>query len=126
VNLPKITFFLLLLLFGFQTRSQTLLADSLLQVAANHPHDTLGIKALVQLSTEVGRHDLAKVKTYSLQALGIANSLKTTVGVSAIYAHLTNYYSNSGMPDSAHYYLKQMKTLAEENPANVDVCSNYF
>jgi tetratricopeptide (TPR) repeat protein len=104
---------------------QTPLTDSLQQVVASHPHDTTGIKALINLATEVGRQDLSKVKTYAFQALKIAHSLQTDVGLSGIYAHLTNYYSNSGMPDSARYYLQQMRMLVEKYPQDNDVGSNY-
>jgi signal transduction histidine kinase len=112
-------------LIGSETRSQTPLADSLQRVVASHPHDTIGIKALIALSTEISRHDIVKVKEYALQALHIAYSLHTIVGVSGSCAHLTNYYSNAGMPDSALYYLGLMKTLAENNPAHQEICANY-
>jgi signal transduction histidine kinase len=104
---------------------QTPLADSLQQVVLHHPHDTTGIKALVLLASEAGRQDLGRVKTCAFQALQIAKSLKTQFGLSGIYTHLTNYYSNSGMPDSARYYLYQMKLLQEEHPEDKNIGGNY-
>lgn len=126
MRLPKIILTLLFILIGFDARSQTAVADSLRQVVAHHSYDTIGIKALIRLATEVGRHDAVKVKEYAFQGLRLAQLLKTHFGVSANYSHLTTYYSNAAMPDSALFYLNKMKLLAEANPEDTDIVSNYY
>ncbi len=126
MHLPKIILTLLFILTGFAGRSQTPTADSLRQVVASHPNDTLGIKALVELASEVARQDLSKVREYAFQGLRMAHALKTNFGLSGIYSHLTNYYSHSGMPDSAIFYINKMKLLAEANPQDTYFSANYY
>lgn len=106
--------------------SQTAVEDSLRQLVANHPHDTIGIKALVNLASEVVRRDMEKAKEYAFQGLRMAHALHTTIGVASNYSHLTTYYSNRGMPDSALFYLDQIRLLIEHYPENNDIKLNYY
>lgn len=126
MKLSKTILLFVLILYGYHIHGQTPLADSLQQVIAKHPRDTIGIKALVNLTSEIARHDPPSVKKYAFQALNLARALKTNLGISGSYTHLTNYYSNMGMPDSARYYLNQMKILSEKFPDDKEICGNYY
>ena len=126
MNLSKTIFTLVLILIGFKIIAQTSLVDSLQQVSANHPQDTIRTKALIRLSVEMSRHDPPKVKEYAFQALDLAKKLRRTIDISGSYTVLANYYSNFGKPDSTIYFLSQMKILADQNPENNSIQNNYY
>jgi two-component system, NarL family, sensor histidine kinase UhpB len=105
--------------------SQTAVIDSLLQVIANHPRDTNEIKTLNRLSTEFMRKDINKAKSYLYQLVTLAKALNTDFGLSSGYSGLVGVHQNTGLLDSALYYLDLMKILAQ-NPSDKNAVTNYF
>ncbi|MEQ8687967.1 MAG: tetratricopeptide repeat protein [Imperialibacter sp.] len=99
--------------------------DSLQQVVKLHPKDTTGVNALLGLVSEFLRIDLAKAKSYTFQAIPVADSLHHLSGLSASYLYLVALYQNSGHQDSAGHYLGQLQMLAEANPSDWKLKANY-
>jgi two-component system, NarL family, sensor histidine kinase UhpB len=99
--------------------------DSLLRIVATHPRDTNEIKTLHRLGVEFMRKDVNKAKSYFHQEVTLAKSLRTDFGLSSGYSGLVGMHQNTGLLDSAQYYLDLMKLLAQ-NPSNKKAVTNYY
>jgi two-component system, NarL family, sensor histidine kinase UhpB len=106
-------------------QGQSNVIDSLLQVIAKHPRDTNEIKTLHRLSIEFMRKDINKAMSYLHQMITLAKLLNTDFGLSSGYSGLVGVHQNTGLLDSAQYYLDLMKVLAQ-NPSNKKAVTNYF
>jgi len=122
----KLTYTILAVVFFIQAAfGQSKLIDSLQSVVAQHPKDTIGIKALLGLAHEYSRKDSDKAKSYVYQALAVTQSQGFTYGRVGAFGYLVTLHQNSGRLDSATYYLN----LAEgdsKNSSNIKVKISYF
>lgn len=125
MRLFRLILFFLWPLIVIDAAGQKSKIDSLKTIVSNHPRDTIGIHALIQLSTEHSRSDLTQARSYSYQAIDLAKSLNTIYGLSASYSQLTAAHNHLGQLDSVEYYLTQQKILVKNNPGELKIGINY-
>jgi two-component system sensor histidine kinase UhpB len=124
--LRKVLFIFFLVFSTEALVAQLPLIDSLQHVASQHPRDTLGVKALLNLVFELSRKDSQKAKSYCYQVISQATPLKMTNGLEAAYAYLVTLHQNSGELDSAKHYLNVLQKSSKENPAKAKSALNYY
>ena len=74
---------------------------------------------LNKLANQLTRYDMNLAKFYSISSIKLASRLNHQFGLSAAYAVLVTIgYYNTGMPDSAHFYLNKEKMLVDNLTAN--------
>ncbi len=118
--------FLVMLFACTLARSQTPAIDSLLKVVARHSHDTIEIKALNYLSSEVSRRDAALATQYTYQHIALAKSLHTDFGLAPGYAWLVTRNQNLGRLDSSMHYLDMLEALVKKHPDDYKAAGNYY
>lgn len=102
--------------------------DSLQNVIATSADMTEVVKAYNNLGYEYTRKDVTKAKAYLYTSISISKANNYHRGLSAAYATLMYIMHDSGMPDSAEYYIGQVKNLYETSgPAEKDkMGANYY
>jgi two-component system, NarL family, sensor histidine kinase UhpB len=120
----SITITLVLLMSFLQGSAQSRVIDSLRTQLAIHETDTIGIRILMDLGSELSRSNLQKSREYLYQGIRQSNRLNTTYGISAFYSQLTTSYQNTAQLDSARKYLSLLKEMAERNKT-IEAQSNY-
>ncbi len=99
--------------------------DSLLRVREIHSGDTIGADALLKLTNEFLRLDMAKAKKFAIEASHLADSLRYTGGLSNSYHYLVIIHQNMARPDSAIYFLNLLEKLATDNPSQPKLRGNF-
>ncbi|MEO6151233.1 MAG: tetratricopeptide repeat protein [Mucilaginibacter sp.] len=120
---------LLLLLFSIKLYAQNPAIDSLKNVIALHKNDDEACATLNRLASQLTRYDMNLAKQYVNSAIKLATGLNNTGALSASYSHMVTIYFNTGMPDSAHYFLKKGKQLADNAAATgvgIKIKLNYY
>lgn len=105
--------------------SQTTLIDSLKNIVAVHPGDTIGLNALLNLTDEVSRKDMGPAKVLAHQAIVLAEKLNYSLKLGNGYQYLMIFHQNGGSLDSAGYYVNKLEQLSNENPDNRKIKINY-
>lgn len=123
--MPARIVILLFLLATSTTRAQQSVLDSLQREFMRHRDDSVGISVLSLISGEYARKDISKAKEILYQGIVMARRVKTDYALSGIYSQLTILNQNSGLMDSARYYLERLQTLALKYPRENDVQGNY-
>lgn len=88
-------------------------------------HDTVELDAILQLSTEFLRRDLAEAKRYCLQVISIARTKNESNRLSGAYNNLITVNQQVGKLDSAKYFLSLSKELVLRNPGNLKMKYNF-
>ena len=105
--------------------SQSNYIDSLQQIASLQKHDSIEIQALLNLSNEFLRKDIAKSKMYAFQALKVSNAIDKDFGKNGAYIYLVAVCQNEGKIDSAQFYLNQAYPIATAKTASPKMMANY-
>lgn len=109
---------MLLLLFCSQKLfAQNPAIDSLKKIVALHKSDAEACSTLNRLASQLTRYDMNLAKYYLSNAIKLGTALNNSAVLSASYSQLVSVYYNTGMPDSAHYFLKKGKQLADDAAA---------
>lgn len=116
---------LLFLLATSTIRAQQSVLDSLQREFIRHRDDSVGISVLSLISAEYARKDISKAKEFLFQGIALAKYLKTDYALSGVYGQLTIQNQNSGLMDSARYYLERLQALSQKYPRDNDVLANY-
>jgi signal transduction histidine kinase len=87
--------------------------------------DTVELEALLNLTNEFLRRDLLQAKRFSFQTVAEADTQAEAKWLSGAYNYLITIYYQSGMPDSARYYLALAETLIKQNPDKVRMQYNF-
>ncbi len=119
--------FTLFLLPGI-SKGQQNIEDSLNKIIAENKNDADVAKAYSALSYEYTRKDAAKSRAYTNAAIAIAHKINDTKRLSTSYSQLVYWFHNAGNSDSAEYYLKLAKNLAQyaiESEKDA-ITSNYY
>lgn len=104
---------------------QTKVIDSLQRIVALQKHDTTELNAMLGLSLEFLRKDLAKSKSYASQSIKLARSLNAVWQLGNSYFYLVSSHQNSGNLDSALYYLNLLGKHSEAYPSHWKTAANY-
>ncbi|MEO6253691.1 MAG: tetratricopeptide repeat protein [Ferruginibacter sp.] len=126
----KKQFFFLLIIFLLPCLSQAQqhIEDSLNKVIAANKDEAEVARAYNSLAFEYSRKDRVKSRAYLTAAITIGKRIKNFKRLSASYAQLVYLLHDTGKPDSAEYYIDQVKTLydqADESEKN-DIGSSYY
>jgi tetratricopeptide (TPR) repeat protein len=116
---------LILLIISLSAAAQTRTIDSLQRVIVEHPGDTLGLKARLNLVFELSRKDSQKAKAYCYQVINLATSMHRINEMESAFGYLVTLHQNSGSLDSAQYYVTLMEKTSKENPNNTNVALTY-
>lgn len=92
---------------------------------AQQRHDTLEVKAILGLTNEFLRKDIAQARSYARQAIRTSSQLKYVFGLCSGYVYLTSLNQSALMRDSALYYLGLIDQLAREHPEDPRLTKNY-
>ncbi|NOT50500.1 MAG: sensor histidine kinase [Chitinophagaceae bacterium] len=124
----KLFFYFLLNLFAGQLYSQKSIEDSLNKVIAENKDEAEVAKAYNSLAYEYSRKDLVKSRNYLDAAIAICKRIKNYKRLSSSYSQLVYFLHDVGKPDSAEYYIGQVKNLYDqaEGSEKDDVGSNYY
>jgi two-component system, NarL family, sensor histidine kinase UhpB len=120
--------FTVLLLSAIGSKAQQSLEDSLNKVISENKDAGEVAKAYNSLAFEYSRKDLVKSRAYLNAAIAIGKRAGNLKRLSSSYSQLVYLLHDTGKPDSAEYYIGQVKNLyyeageAEKN----DVGSNYY
>lgn len=115
-----------LLLFVAETSlAQRAKIDSLEYLVNQHPQDSIGAKTLLFLAVEYSRTDVPKAKKFLQQLISLAKYLEEPKRLSGAYSLLTQLHQNTGLYDSAQYYLNQNMLLQQQFPEDVKININY-
>jgi two-component system, NarL family, sensor histidine kinase UhpB len=120
--------FTVLLLSAIGSKAQQSLEDSLNKVISENKDAGEVAKAYNSLAFEYSRKDLVKSRAYLNAAIAIGKRAGNLKRLSSSYSQLVYLLHDIGKPDSAEYYIGQVKNLyyeageAEKN----DVGSNYY
>jgi len=99
--------------------------DSLKHIVSLQRHDTVELEALLNLTFEFLRKDLAQAKRYSSEVVRLADAPQEVKWLAGAYNYLITSYQQSGRVDSAKYVLDRSRELVERNPANNKLKYNY-
>lgn len=105
--------------------AQSHVIDSLQQIVALNRQDTVELEALLQLSNQFSRKDIAKAKQFSLRVVAQADPQSEVKWLTAAYNYLITMYQQAGQLDSARYFLAISEKLVQQNPTNVRIKFNY-
>lgn len=92
---------------------------------AQQRHDTLEVKAILGLTNEFLRKDIAQARSYAQQAIRTSLQLKYVFGLCSGYVYLTSLNQSALKRDSALYYLGLIDQLAKEHPEDIRISKNY-
>ncbi len=118
-------FTLLLLCFPFLVSSQSTLIDSLKGIVSLQRHDTVELEALLNLTFEFLRKDLAQAKRYSSAAVRYADTPEEVKWRAGAYNYLITIYQQSGNLDSAQFAMDRSREFAELYPAEQKLRYNF-
>jgi two-component system, NarL family, sensor histidine kinase UhpB len=107
-------------------QAQTAVADSLKRVIALNHQDKEENYAMNLLATEYSRTDMAAARALLYRSLELANHLNYDAGFSSAYGLMVSLQMNIGRPDSAAWYLEQLRKVAERPGQRPDVVTNYY
>src|ERR1700733_85640 len=105
-------FILLMLALSLKLSAQNAAIDSLKGIVALHQNNEEECNTLNKLAAQLTRYDMKLAKFYSISCGKLASRLNYPISLSAAYSLLVTIYYNTGMPDSAHYYLDKVKLVA--------------
>jgi two-component system, NarL family, sensor histidine kinase UhpB len=124
--LKKCYFLALLLLFTEISYAQRKSIDSLVQILNQHSRDSIGSRVLLALAIEYSRTNVPKAKNYLYQLRNLTKELGETTRLGSIYSLLTQLHQNTGLPDSALYYLNLNARLRDQFSDNIRININYY
>jgi len=104
--------------------AQSAVVDSLRNQLALHQQDTLGLKVLLLIGSELARTDLEASRQSFYRGIALAKKLNTTYCLSGYYSMLTTSYQNFGQLDSAKKYLELLRVFATRDKSN-ETSTNY-
>lgn len=116
---------LLFLLFTQLSHAQPHVIDSLVEIVKRHPRDSTEAKALLALAIEYSRTDVKKAKHYLYQLKSLSKQVGENVRLGSVYTLLTQLHQNTGLYDSALYYLNKNALLCKQFPDNLKININY-
>ena len=124
----KLFLILILFLLPHITRAQQSVEDSLKKVIAEYKDEGEVVRAYNDLAFEYTRKDPAKARAYFAAAITIAKKINNTKKLSGTYANLANLLYNTGKPDSAEYYINEIKSIYEKvaGPVKDSIGANYY
>ncbi len=105
--------------------AQTTLIDSLQRIVALQRHDTTELHALLGLTNEFLRKDLAQAKKLALRVVSLADTPQEVRWLSTAYNYLITCYQQSGRLDSAYYFIQSSEKLIKDNSGNFKMKFNY-
>ena len=109
---------LLTLALSLRLSAQNATIDSLKGIVALHKNNEEECNTLNKLASMLTRTDMNLAKFYSISCGKLSSRLNYPISLSASYSLLVTIYFNSGMPDSAHFYLNKAKQIADNTSAN--------
>ncbi len=121
-----ILIFLLLCFCSTVSSAQINVIDSLQQIVSQHPEDTVGVIARLNLIYEFSRKDSQKAKSYCYQAIELSTSLQMMTGLSRAYSYLITLHQNSGLLDSARHYLNLLEKISNQPSSKIKLVDNYY
>lgn len=92
---------------------------------AQQRHDTLEVKAILGLTNEFLRKDIAQARNYAQQAIRTSSQIQYAYGLCSGYVYLTSLNQSALKRDSALYYLGLIDQLAKEHPEDIRISKNY-
>lgn len=92
---------------------------------AQQRHDTLEVKAILGLTNEFLRKDIAQARNYAQQAIRTSSQIQYAYGLCSGYVYLTSLSQSALKRDSALYYLGLIDQLAKEHPEDIRISKNY-
>ncbi len=109
-------------------RAQQQIEDSLNRIIAQSKNEGDIAKAYNHLAFEYSRKDLVKSRGYLNEAIAIAKRIGNFTRLSASYSQLVYMLHDYGKPDSAEYYLNEVKKMYEQAGVQEKngVGSNYY
>jgi two-component system, NarL family, sensor histidine kinase UhpB len=123
-----ITFLLTFFCLSFLCSAQQHLEDSLNKVIAEYKDEAEVARAYNSLAYEYSRRDLVKSRAYLNTAITIGKKIGNYKRLTSSYSQLVYLLHDTGKPDSAEYYIGQVKDLydkANESEKNA-IGSNYY
>jgi two-component system sensor histidine kinase UhpB len=111
-------FVLLVIVSTIKLKAQNPAIDSLKKIISYHRGNEDEALTLFRLSTALTRYDMGLAKTSVYSAIKLATKINSQITLSASYSQLVSIYYNTGMADSAHYYLDKCKAIADNTIAN--------
>lgn len=108
---------LLSLFFSLKLYGQNPAIDSLKKIVALHKSDAEACSSLNRLASQLTRYDMNLAKYYLNNAIKLGTALNNSAVLSASYSQMVSIYYNTGKPDSAHYFLKKGRQLADRSAA---------
>ncbi len=124
--LTKAFLLVALLCPAFRVHAQNAKRDSLQLVIAQVKRDSNEVKALYALADIYSRTDIAKAKQYLYACVDLAKTIQRYRGIASATSALVNLHTESGLTDSAKYYIGQLRKLSEEHPQPEVLSSYYF
>jgi two-component system, NarL family, sensor histidine kinase UhpB len=121
-------FVAILFLSPLISRAQQTVEDSLNKVIGANKDEAEVARAYNSLAFEYSRKDLTRSRVYLNTAIAIGKRIRNYKRLSSSYSQLVYLLHDTGKPDSAEYYISQVKNLydqADEAEKN-EVGSNYF
>lgn len=107
-----------------RVHAQSAVVDSLKHQLTLHQQDTVGLKVLLLIGTELARTDLKASRQSFYRGINAARRLNTTYCLSGYYSMLTTSYQNSGQLDSARKYLELLRIFSAGDKSN-ETATNY-
>lgn len=92
---------------------------------AQQRHDTLEVKAILGLTNEFLRKDIAQARNYAQQVIRTSSQIQYAYGLCSGYVYLTSLSQSALKRDSALYYLGLIDQLAKEHPEDLRISKNY-
>ncbi|MCD6065848.1 MAG: protein serine/threonine phosphatase [Bacteroidetes bacterium] len=114
------------ILFPTASFAQNRKIDSLNTILKNSTEDTIGVKALLELSREYRlENEISKAQNSAQQALDLSKKLDFKKGIIRSYSALgRGAYFNDNYPKALEYHLKALK-IAEETGDRIDIAASY-
>ena len=106
-------------------RGQSATIDSLQKIIAENRLDSAQLQLRLKLSDEYSRVNMVQAKRALYTTMLLAHQLKQSKILGSAYAQMVTLQTNTGVPDSAEYYLGLLKELALANP-HTDLEDNYY
>ncbi len=121
-----VLYFVILILATAEVCSgQTKVIDSLQRIVALQRHDTTELHALLGLTNEFLRKDMAQAKKLAVRVVSLADTPQEVRWLSTAYNYLITCYQQSGGLDSAYYFIHASEKLVMDNPENYKMKFNY-